>query len=94
MGSILSKPKAPPPPPRRKPIYVPPPPKPEPIPEPEEVIVETPEESTAIDEKQEEVKSYIDDRRRKGRLSTIKTSSRGVFDLSDLSPQRKSLLGE
>ena len=34
------------------------------------------------------------DRRRRGRRGMITTSPRGLFDLKDWVPQRKSLLGE
>lgn len=80
MGGIISKPKAPSPLPSLQPQG------------PSEA--EKRAEADALKAESEKAKAEELARARRGLNSTIKTSYRGVLEASDLSPKRKTLLGE
>lgn len=52
----------------------------------------TPADDSAEKERQERIEALV--RRRRGREATIATSPRGLLDMTDWLPRRKSLLGE
>lgn len=60
------------------------------------VVDETPTASSQEDLDKESSKARAESilKRRRGRLGTISTSFRGVLSTNDLSPKRKTLLGE